>query len=135
MPIGLFSGRIGNFINGELWGAPSSLPWAMVFPDPRAGGIPRHPTQLYEALLEGVILFMILWIYSAKPRPAMAVSGLFFSGYGIFRFGIEFIREPDAHIGYLAFDWLTMGQVLSFPMIIAGIVLLWLAYWPVKREA
>ncbi len=128
VPIGLGCGRIGNFINGELWGAPSNLPWAMVFPDPRAGGIARHPSQLYEALLEGLILFIILWFYSAKPRPAMAVTGLFFLGYGVFRFCIELIREPDAHIGYLAYDWLTMGQVLSFPMIVFGALLLFLAY-------
>ena len=137
VPVGLFCGRIGNFINGELWGAPSSLPWAMIFPDPRTGGIPRHPSQLYEALLEGVVLFVILWIYSAKPRPAMAVSGLFLLGYGVFRFGVEFIREPDANIGYLAFNWLTMGQVLSVPMIIAGAVMLLMAnriMRSVKRE-
>ena len=128
VPIGLGCGRIGNFINGELWGTPSSLPWAMVFPDPRAGGIARHPSQLYEALLEGLVLFIILWVYSAKPRPAMAVSGLALLGYGIFRSGVEFVREPDVHIGYLAFGWLTMGQVLSLPMLIAGALLLWFAY-------
>jgi len=128
VPIGLGCGRIGNFINGELWGAPSSVPWAMIFPGSAAGGVPRHPSQLYEALLEGLLLFVILWIYSAKPRPKMAVSGLFLLGYGIFRFGVEFVREPDAHLGYLAFEWVTMGQVLSSPMIILGIVLLIWAY-------
>lgn len=128
VPIGLGCGRIGNFINGELWGAPSSVPWAMIFPDARAGAIPRHPSQLYEALLEGLLLFIILWIYSAKPRPTMAVSGLFLLGYGIFRSSVEFVREPDAHLGYLAFGWVTMGQLLSLPMIIFGIVLLVLAY-------
>jgi len=128
VPIGLGCGRIGNFINGELWGAPSTLPWAMIFPDPRAGGIARHPSQLYEALLEGLLLFIILWLYSSKPRPMMAVSGLFLLGYGVFRFSVEFVRVPDAHIGYLAFGWVTMGQVLSFPMIILGIVSMVWAY-------
>jgi phosphatidylglycerol:prolipoprotein diacylglycerol transferase len=127
-PVGLFCGRIANFINGELWGVPSTLPWAMVFPDPRADGIPRHPSQLYEALLEGVLLFIILWVYSAKPRPAMAVSGLFLLGYGIFRSAVEFVRVPDANIGYLAFNWLTLGQVLCLPMIIGGVALLTLAF-------
>ncbi|GAB6068374.1 prolipoprotein diacylglyceryl transferase [Methylothermus subterraneus] len=126
VPIGLFFGRIGNFINGELWGKVTDLPWGMVFPT--GGKLPRHPSQLYEALLEGVALFAILWLYSAKPRPRMAVSGLFLLGYGSFRFLVEFIREPDAHIGYLAFGWLTMGQVLSFPMIAAGLGLWVWAY-------
>lgn len=132
VPVGLFFGRIANFINGELWGAPSTLPWAMVFPDPRAGGIPRHPSQLYEALLEGVVLFIILWLYSAKPRPTMAVSGLFLLGYGLFRTAVEFVREPDAHIGYLALDWFTMGHALSLPMIALGAAWMWLAYRPLK---
>ncbi|MCX8049273.1 MAG: prolipoprotein diacylglyceryl transferase [Methylohalobius sp.] len=126
VPIGLFFGRIGNFINGELWGKITDLPWGMVFP--LAGNLPRHPSQLYEALLEGVVLFMLLWLYSAKPRPQMAVSGLFLLLYGSFRFLVEFVREPDAHIGYLALGWLTMGQTLSFPMIVAGFLLLVLAY-------
>ncbi|HSR62443.1 MAG TPA: prolipoprotein diacylglyceryl transferase, partial [Gammaproteobacteria bacterium] len=128
VPIGLGCGRIGNFINGELWGGPSNLPWAMVFPDPRAGNIARHPSQLYEALLEGLVLFIVLWLYSAKPRPTMSVSGLFLLGYGVFRFAVEFVREPDAHIGYLAWGWLTMGQALSAPMIVVGTILLSLAY-------
>jgi phosphatidylglycerol:prolipoprotein diacylglycerol transferase len=128
VPIGLFFGRIANFINGELWGAPTNLPWAVIFPDPAAGGIPRHPSQLYEALLEGLILFLILWVYSKKIRPKMAVSGLFLLGYGIFRFSVEFIREPDQHIGYLAFDWFTMGQLLTLPMILFGTVLMIMAY-------
>lgn len=135
VPIGLFCGRIANFINGELWGAPSNLPWAMVFPGPHAGGIPRHPSQLYEALLEGVLLFIILWCYSARPRPTMSVSGLFLLGYGVFRTAVEFVREPDANIGYLAFGWVTMGQVLSLPMIIAGITLLVLAYLHSRKES
>lgn len=134
VPVGLFFGRIANFINGELWGAPSTLPWAMIFPDPRAGGIPRHPSQLYEALLEGVLLFIILWLFSAREKPKMAVSGMFLLGYGIFRTAVEFVREPDSNIGYLAFDWLTMGQLLSFPMIIAGIILLVLAYKNAKKQ-
>jgi phosphatidylglycerol---prolipoprotein diacylglyceryl transferase len=128
VPVGLFFGRIANFVNGELWGAPSNLPWAMVFPAPSAGSIPRHPSQLYEALLEGVLLFIILWCYSAKPRPAMAVSGLFLLSYGLFRSLVEFVREPDTNIGYLAFNWVTMGQVLSLPMIIAGTILIYLSY-------
>lgn len=121
-PVGLFFGRLANFVNGELWGAQSTLPWAMVFPN--AGDLPRHPSQLYEALLEGVVLFLILWIYSGKIRPKMAVSAMFLIFYGIFRTSVEFVREPDANIGYLAGDWLTMGMVLSSPMIIAGIFLL-----------
>jgi len=128
VPVGLFFGRIANFINGELWGKATSLPWAVVFPDPRAGGIPRHPSQLYEAALEGVALFIILWLFSATPKPVKAISGLFLLGYGSFRFLIEFIRVPDQNLGYLAFDWVTMGQVLSLPMIIVGLVLLILAY-------
>lgn len=127
-PVGLGSGRIGNFINGELWGAPSDLPWAMIFPDPRAGGIPRHPSQLYEAFLEGLLLFVILWWFSARPRPVMAVSGLFLVLYGIFRTLVEFIREPDRQIGYLAGDWLTMGMVLSMPMVLVGAAMLILSY-------
>lgn len=126
VPIGLGAGRIGNFINGELWGAPTSLPWGMVFPN--AGPIPRHPSQLYEALLEGVVLFAILWSYSRKPRPTGAVCGLFLIGYSVFRFLVEFVRLPDAQIGYLAFGWLTMGQVLSLPMLIIGVALMVWAY-------
>ena len=133
VPIGLGCGRIGNFINGELWGEPSTLPWAMIFPDPRAGGISRHPSQLYEALLEGLLLFIILWLYSSKPRPMMAVSGLFLLAYGVFRFSVELVREPDAHLGYLAFGWVTMGQVLSFPMIFFGVILMLLAHRSVER--
>jgi len=128
VPVGLFCGRIGNFINGELWGRPTDLPWAMVFPDPAAGGIPRHPSQLYEAALEGALLFIILWWFSARPRPIMAVSGLFLTGYGLFRFLVEFVRVPDPQLGYLAFGWVTMGQVLSLPMFIFGVLLLYLSY-------
>ncbi len=121
VPLGLAAGRFGNFINGELWGKPSSMPWAVVFP--QVDGIPRHPSQLYEMLFEGLLLFAILWIYSAKPRPTKTVSALFLLLYGSFRMIIEFFREPDSHIGYLAFDWLTMGQVLSLPMIVLGVIL------------
>lgn len=126
VPIGLGAGRIGNFINGELWGKPTDLPWGVVFPG--AGAVPRHPSQLYEFFLEGVVLFVIVWWFSSKPRPTMAVSGVFAIGYGVFRFLVEFVREPDAHIGYLAFGWLTKGQVLSLPLVFAGLLLLGLAY-------
>jgi Prolipoprotein diacylglyceryltransferase len=98
----------------------------MVFPP--AGPLPRHPSQLYEAFLEGVVLFVILWVYSSKPRPRMAVSGMFLLCYGVFRTAVEFVRLPDDHIGYLAFGWLTLGQVLSFPMAAIGLALIWLAY-------
>jgi len=123
VPIGLGAGRIGNFINGELWGRPTDLPWAFI-----VDGQARHPSQLYEALLEGLVLFTVLWLFSARPRPTMAVSGLFSLLYGLFRSAVEFLRLPDAHIGYLAFGWVTMGHLLSLPMIGAGALLLWLAY-------
>ncbi len=126
VPIGLGAGRIGNFINGELWGRPTDLPWGMVFPF--VDNQPRHPSMLYEALLEGLVLFVILWLYSSRPRPLRAVSGLFLLGYGVFRFGVEFVRQPDAHIGFLAFGWLTEGQLLSAPMILFGLYLLVVAY-------
>jgi phosphatidylglycerol:prolipoprotein diacylglycerol transferase len=126
VPIGLGAGRIGNFINGELWGRPTDLPWGMVFPF--VDSQPRHPSMLYEALLEGVVLFLVLWVYSSRPRPTGAVSGMFLLCYGVFRFAVEFVREPDAHIGYLFMHWVTMGQVLSVPMILFGILLLVLAY-------
>lgn len=128
-PIGLFFGRIGNFINAELWGRVTDLPWGMVFP--QAGAEPRHPSQLYEAGLEGLLLFVILWVYARKPRPAMAVSALFCMLYGVFRFMVEFARVPDAHLGYLAFGWFTMGMALCLPMILIGGFVLWLAY---RRE-
>ena len=126
VPIGLGAGRIGNFINGELWGRVGDVPWAMVFPG--GGPLPRHPSQLYEALLEGLVLFIVLWLYSARRPPAPAVAGLFLALYGVFRSAVEFFREPDAHLGYLAFDWLTMGQLLSLPMILAGFGLMVYAY-------
>ena len=123
VPIGLGAGRIGNFINGELWGKVSTLPWAMIFPTDPSGQL-RQPSQLYEFFLEGIILFIIFWIYSRKPRPRMAVSGLFLLCYGIFRFLVEFVREPDLQLGYLCWGWLTMGQLLTIPMILIGIIFL-----------
>ena len=123
VPPGLGVGRIGNFVNGELWGKPTEVPWAMVFPG--AGPQARHPSQLYEAALEGLALFAVLWWYSRRPRPRMAVSGLFLAGYGTARCLVEFAREPDAHIGYLAFGWVTAGQLLSVPMLLAGAAMLW----------
>lgn len=126
VPIGLFFGRIGNFINAELWGKVTDVPWAIVFPN--GGPLARHPSQLYEAGLEGLALFMILWWYSSEPKPLGAVSGLFLLGYGIFRFIIEFVRIPDQQYGYLALDWLTMGQILSLPMIILGVFFIARAY-------
>jgi phosphatidylglycerol:prolipoprotein diacylglycerol transferase len=122
MPLGLMAGRIGNFINHELWGRVTDLPWGVVFP--AAGLDPRHPSQLYEAFLEGVVLFALVWIYSSRPRKPGAVGGLFLAGYGIARFAVEFVREPDSHLGPVAFGWMTMGQLLSLPMIIVGIWLL-----------
>ncbi len=126
VPIGLFFGRIGNFINGELWGKVSDVPWAMVFP--HGGPLPRHPSQLYEAGLEGLVLFVLLWLYSIKPKPLGAVSGLFLLGYGVFRSIVELVRIPDQQYGYFAFDWLTMGQILSLPMILLGVFILVVAY-------
>lgn len=125
-PIGLGAGRFGNFINGELWGAPTTLPWGMVYPP--LGDAARHPSMLYEMLLEGAVLFVILWWFTSKPRPRAAATGLFLLGYGCFRFLVEFVRLPDAHIGYLALGWLTMGHLLSLPMIIGGLALLGWAY-------
>ena len=123
VPPGLFFGRIGNFINNELWGRQTDLPWGF-----KVDGVVKHPSQLYEALLEGLVLFLILWFYSARPRPLKAVSGLFLIGYGLFRSLVEFVRIPDAHIGYLAFGWFTMGHLLSLPMILAGVYLMVTAY-------
>lgn len=122
IPQGLFFGRLGNFINGELWGKVSDAPWAMVFPG--GGPLPRHPSQLYEAALEGAALFAVVWLFSAKPRRRGAVSGLFATGYAVFRFAVEFVRVPDAQLGYLAFGWLTMGQILCLPLLGVGLWLL-----------
>ena len=121
VPLGLAAGRAGNFINGELWGRPTDVPWGMVFPGTGDSvPTPRHPSQLYELALEGVALFLLLWFYSAKPRPRAAVSALFLIGYGCARFAVELTREPDRFLGFLALG-LTMGQWLSLPMIVAGI--------------
>ena len=123
--IGLFFGRCANFVNGELWGAPTDLPWGVVFGG-AAGTMPRHPSQLYEALLEGVVIFCVLFALSRKnpPRPRGTFIGLFLVMYGVFRFLVEFVREPDVQLGYLWGGWLTMGQVLSVPLIVAGVALL-----------
>jgi len=127
VPLGLGFGRLGNFIGQELWGRASDVSWAMVFPkDPL--GLARHPSQLYQAALEGLVLFCVLVWFSAKPRPRMAVSGLFLVLYGSFRFIVEFVREPDSHIGFDILGWLTRGQLLSAPMVLLGVVLLVLAY-------
>ncbi|MEE4174251.1 MAG: prolipoprotein diacylglyceryl transferase [Xanthomonadales bacterium] len=144
-PLGLAFGRLGNFIGGELWGRVSDVPWAMIFPaslPPGAapGGLQaaweaglldayaRHPSQLYHAGLEGVALFIILMVFSAKPRPRGALAGLFLTGYGAFRFVVEFFREPDSHLGFLFGDWFTMGMLLSLPMVALGLVILAVAY-------
>ena len=121
-PLGLLFGRIGNFINGELWGKPTDVPWAF-----DVGGQVLHPSMLYEAFLEGLVLFVILWLFTRSERPYRSVAGLFLILYGVFRFAVEFVRVPDSHIGYLAMDWLTMGQVLTL-MILAGAILMFLAY-------
>jgi phosphatidylglycerol:prolipoprotein diacylglycerol transferase len=145
-PIGLGLGRLGNFIGGELWGRLSDQPWAMIFAnaieyggwqseDLRAAwasgsldSFARHPSQLYQALMEGLLLAIILLAYSRRQRPQAAVSGLFLCGYGVFRFIAEFFREPDSHIGYLAGNWLTMGMLLSLPMVLAGLLIMAWAY-------
>ena len=147
VPPGLGLGRLGNYINGELWGKFTEGGWGVVFPqapeiaelrlDPAAlraqfesGALDmfaRHPSQLYQAGLEGVAMFCILWWYSRKPRPRYAVAGMFALLYGVFRFAVEFVRLPDTQIGYLAFGWLTMGQVLSVPLIVIGLVWLWMS--------
>lgn len=125
VPLGLGAGRIGNFINAELWGRPTDVPWAMVFPNVDA--LPRHPSQLYEFALEGLVLFALLWLYSARPRPLGAVSGVFLIGYGSARFLVEFTREPDSFLGLLALGF-SMGQWLSLPMILVGVWMLYNAY-------
>ena len=148
VPLGLGFGRLGNYIGGELWGRQTGGDWGIVFPRADLGaytGLPmeklrelhaqglldpfaRHPSQLYQAVLEGVVMAALVWWYSSRPRPRYAVGGLFALLYGLFRFLVEFVREPDAHLGYLAFGWLTMGQVLTLPMLVFGCLLLWLAY-------
>ena len=121
--IGLLAGRIGNFINGELWGKTTDVPWGFL-----VNGEVRHASQLYEAALEGLVLFTILWIYTAKPRPQLAPSGVFLAGYAVFRFAVEFVRVPDENMGYLAWGWLTTGQALSIPVFIVGVAMLVYAY-------
>jgi len=143
VPLGLLFGRIGNFINGELWGAPTGVRWAMQLrcsehpvlcfdqlglPPATLLTPPLHPTQLYEALLEGLLLFAILWWFSARPRPRYAVSGMFLVCYALFRMLVELVRMPDVQLGYLALGWVTMGQLLSLPMLALGALLLTLAY-------
>ena len=130
IPLGLAAGRLGNFINGELYGRVTDLPWGMLFFSPGAGPLPRHPSQLYQFALEGLALFTILWIYSAKPRPAGAVSGAFLLGYGTFRFIAEYFREPDDFLGLLALG-MSMGQWLSLPMIVFGVAML---AWAFRRR-
>ena len=132
VPLGLAAGRIGNFINGELWGRVTTVPWGIVYPG--AGPLPRHPSELYEAFLEGIVLFIVIWLYSAKPKPRMAVSALFLLGYGIIRFTVEFFRQPDPQLGFVAFGWMTQGQLLSIPMIVIGAILLVYAYRRKHKE-
>jgi len=121
IPLGLAFGRIGNYINGELWGNITESSWGVYAPDQSGIWALRYPTQLYEAFLEGLVLFIVLWIFSSKNPPIRSTSALFIILYGFFRFIIEFIRAPDSHLGYLAFEWLTMGQLLSLPMILIGL--------------
>lgn len=121
VPLGLAAGRLGNFINGELWGRPTDLPWAMVFPAAQ-DGITRHPSQLYQFGLEGIALFALVWLFARKPKPTGQVSAVFLMGYGAFRFVAEFAREPDAFLGLLAAN-LSMGQWLCIPMMLAGVLL------------
>ena len=130
-PLGLAAGRLGNFINGELVGRVTDVPWAMVFP--QVDNLPRHPSQLYQFALEGVALFLILWMYASRPRPTGAISGLFLAGYGSFRFLAEYTREPDNFLGYLAGGF-TMGQLLSLPMIVAGFALMLWSYRRAGKE-
>ncbi|WP_139350488.1 prolipoprotein diacylglyceryl transferase [Rhodanobacter sp. B04] len=145
VPIGLGLGRLGNFINGELWGKPTMLAWGMLFPNARTddvayagshpewlaqlqqlGGLTRQPSQLYELALEGIVMFVVLWLVSMKPRPRYLVSGLFALMYGCFRIAVEFVRLPDPQLGYLAFGWVTMGQLQSLPLVLIGV---WLIAW------
>jgi len=130
--IGLLAGRLGNFINDELWGRPTDLPWGFGVPNASGELIARHPSQLYEASLEGLVLFIIVWWFTSKPRPRLAPTGLFLLVYGCARFAVEWVRLPDANIGYLAGSWLTMGMLLTTPMIVAGAVMMIYAY---RRDA
>ena len=130
VPTGLLFGRIGNFINGELWGRHTDMPWGVVFP--KVDNLPRHPSQLYQAFLEGIVLFVLLNWYRKMSPPMGAMSGLFLIGYGVARILAEFFREPDQQIGYLAWGWLTEGQLLSLPMLFIGAFFIWGAYHRVK---
>ncbi|MGH8445465.1 MAG: prolipoprotein diacylglyceryl transferase [Solimonas sp.] len=130
VPIGLFTGRIGNFINGELWGKVSDVPWAMVFPRTAPDLLPRHPSMLYEAILEGLVMFAVLWWVGKRPTPRGLISALFLLMYGSFRFLVEFVRVPDAQLGYRYFGWLTRGQELCIPMLVGGLIIL---VWALKR--
>lgn len=121
-PIGLFFGRMGNFINQELWGKPTDLPWGMVFTT--ADAQPRHPSMLYEAMLEGLVILAIIWIVARKPRAAGVLSGLFLVGYALARSVVELVRVPDEHLNYLFYEWVTMGQLLSVPMLLLGLFLM-----------
>lgn len=125
VPLGLAAGRIGNFINGELWGRVTDVPWAMIYP--HVDDQPRHPSQIYEFGLEGIVLFFVVWFYAAKPRPEGRVSALFLITYSLCRLIAECFRQPDVQMGYIAFGWLTMGQLLSIPMLLLGIGLWWWA--------
>ena len=146
VPLGLGFGRLGNYINGELWGKYTEAGWGVIFPnaDAALARLPpadlqaqyasgvldhyaRHPSPLYQAVLEGVVMFAVLWWYSSRPRPRYAVAGMFALLYGVFRFLVEFVRVPDAQLGYLAFGWLTMGQLLSLPLVLLGLFWLWLS--------
>ncbi|HTF98894.1 MAG TPA: prolipoprotein diacylglyceryl transferase [Cellvibrio sp.] len=136
VPLGLGFGRLGNFIGQELWGRISDSPWAMVFPkamDPV--GVARHPSQLYQAVLEGLVLFIIVFWFSAKPRPRGVVSGVFLIGYSLFRFGVEFVREPDQGIGFDLLGWMTRGQLLCVPMFLLGVGLIIYAYGFTAKSA
>lgn len=128
---GLGFGRIGNFINAELPGRVTDMPWGLIFPD----GSVRHPSSLYQAGLEGPLLFVIVWYASRAPRPAGFVTGLFLMVYGLLRFLTEFFRQPDSHLGFVAFEWMTMGQLLSLPMVLGGLVLAALAFRSLRRAA
>jgi phosphatidylglycerol---prolipoprotein diacylglyceryl transferase len=126
--VGLMAGRIGNFINGELWGKPTNVPWGFAVRGPDGSVVVRHASQLYEATLEGLVLFVIVWWFTSKPRPRLAPTGLFLALYGCARFAVEWVRLPDANIGYLAGGWLTMGMLLTIPMVLVGAILMLYAY-------
>jgi prolipoprotein diacylglyceryl transferase len=127
VPPALGMGRIGNFLNGELWGRPTVMPWGIIFP--QVDFQPRHPSQLYECALEGILLFIILWGFSKKPKPQGVVTGLFGILYAVARISVECFREPNPSVGFIAWGWLTMGQLLCIPMLIVGIVLITRGYF------